>query len=428
MNVGNDMSRAGTLRYRTFLDELRVALLNRQAETITPLLDGRAGSRCFDLVPEASVRRLGAFFTPSKVALRIVSQLLVRKWADAVVFDPACGAGDLLLPIARKLPVRPTASETMRLWNGHILGCDLSAEFIQAARLRLTLLAVKRGAVLDGDPDALADLLSNLSIANGLTITEKYANSTHIVMNPPFGRVQSGAGLSWREGTVTAAALFVERAARLCAPGTQIVALLPEVLRTGSSYEGWRSHVGKFVALDRPASLGRFSAQADVDVFIQRLTRRRAETTPNRRRRQDRDKAVGSHFVVNVGAVVPHRHRRSGPSVAFLHAGNAAAWSEIRRINETRKFRGKLFMPPFVAIRRTSRPGDPYRATATLILGKRKVAVENHLIVAVPKRGAVPICRALVRFLHSAKTSAALDRAIRCRHLTTASVSSLPWP
>jgi hypothetical protein len=131
---------------------------------------------------------------------------------------------------------------------------------------------------------------------------------------------------------------------------------------------------------------------------------------------------------VNVGAVVPHRHPRTGNEYAYLHAGNATAWGQISRIGERRKFSGRTFVPPFVAVRRTSRPGDPYRAVATLILGERRVAVENHLLVLTPRRGSIPLCVELIKVLKLAATTSFLDRRMRCRHLTVSSVSSVPWP
>jgi hypothetical protein len=423
---GTEIS-VGTRRYKAFVNEIRAALVDGKPDDFDPLLDGRAGARCLDLLHPSSIQRLGAFFTPSIVAVQLVSAFSDRAWFRAKVFDPACGAADLLLPIAATLPIRRTVSSTLRLWNDRISGCDLSPQFIEAARLRLLLLAVKRGASLDGDPNRLAGLLTNLWVSDGLAVADTYGHSSHILMNPPFGRVSSGRQ-SWREGTITAAALFVERAARLSAPGTQIVALLPEVLRTGSSYANWRDHVGRFATRSRPQSIGLFSDHADVDVYIQRFTRRRTPfAAPSSRCRKPKDRTVGDKFAVWVGAVVPHRHKKSGPELAYLHAGNTRAWSEVQRIAETRHFLGRTFMPPFVVVRRTSRPGDSHRTVATLVLGKRKVAVENHLLVLVPTRGGAAVCRALVKLLRSPNTTDFLNRTMRCRHLTTASVSCLPW-
>ncbi len=245
-------------------------------------------------------------------------------------------------------------------------------------------------------------------------------------MNPPYGRVVSSVK-RWREGSVTSAALFVERAAELCAPETQIAALLPEVLRTGSSYKQWRTHIGKFAARGRSQSIGLFSNHADVDVFIQYFRKRGALIPSAAAPRKKSPETVADHFLVAVGAVIPHRHPPAGPEFAYLHARNAIPWGEICRISETRMFKGRTFTPPFVLVRRTSRPGDTHRAIATLVLGKRRVAVENHLIAVLPKRGSVEICRALMRILRSPDTDAWFDLNMRCRHLTTGSVSSLPW-
>ncbi|HEY6349556.1 MAG TPA: hypothetical protein VI636_09120 [Candidatus Angelobacter sp.] len=350
----------------------------------------------------------------------------MTNWDDAFFFDPACGAADLLIPIANKLSLKPALSETLQLWNEHIWGCDISPEFIEAARLRLVLLAVTRGRKLDDTVTNLTALLSNLFVADGLSVSDQYIKSSHIAMNPPFGIVTS-EDRPWREGTVSAAALFTERAVSLASPQAQIVALLPEVLRTGTSYTRWRSHISQHVTCSKPRSIGLFSSYADVDVFIQHFQKREIAVSPKLHRKNSRHSTVGDHFIVNVGTVVPHRHPKSGAKFAYLHSKNASPWDEIRRIDEIRKFQGRTFAPPFVVVRRTSRPGEGHRAIATLVLGKRRVAVENHLIVLLPRRGSIPICRRLMSMLQSSETDVALDRTMRCRHLTTGSVSSLPW-
>lgn len=421
------MKRSGTRPYLKFVSELQVALLTPDPKGIAPLLDGLAGERCLDLVSPKSVRRLGAFFTPSKIAQRLVDQFSIKRWTDNAVFDPACGAGDLLLPVARTLPLRETVSSTLRLWKNHIFGCDLSPEFIKAAQLRMVLLAAARGSRIDQPPDELAKILTNFVVADGLSLSNEYSKSSYIVMNPPFGRVDCGVQ-PWREGSVTAAALFLERAARLCAQGAEIAALLPEVLRTGSSYEHWRNHISRFVKNAQPQSMGLFSEEADVDVFMQHFRKCKAWDSVIVPQRAAVQKTLGERFLVAVGSVVPHRDKLKGPYRAYLHSKNAVPWAEVRRISETRRFTGRTFTPPFVVVRRTSRPGDPHRATATLVLGKRKVAVENHLLVIIPKQGGVSACRSLLRELISPQIDEFLDKTMRCRHLTTASVSSLPLP
>ena len=346
-----------------------------------------------------------------------------------VALDPACGAGDLLLPLAALLPVERTASRTLSNWNEHLFGRDLSAEFVRAARLRLLLLALTRGAKLDGTPASVANLLSNIALGDGLTDIKPYRSATHVVMNPPFGIVEPPTATAWRRGHVTAAALFVDRALQWCDPQTIIAAILPEVLRTGTSYSKWRERVALRSTALREVSLGLFSPDADVDVFLTSLVvRKNGPKTPKRTPSNRSDiVSVSDKFVVTVGPVVPHRDELKGPFRAFLHPGNATAWKTIKRINESRRFDGRLLKPPFVVIRRTSRPGDPNRAIASLVLGSRPVAVENHLLVARPLRGGLPVCKKLVRLLRSKAVNRTLDRTMRCRHLTTLSVSRLPW-
>jgi hypothetical protein len=424
-SLDQEPKRAGTRPYVKFVSELQIALLAPNKSEAAHLLDGLAGQRCLDLVRPKTVRRLGAFFTPSRVAEKVVNLLSVSDWADARVFDPTCGAADLLLPIARRLPLKRTISSTLEFWNNRISGCDLSPEFIEAARLRLILLAVTRGLKLDDSPTNLAKLLNNICVGDGLA-SEVYSKSSYIVMNPPYGRVDSG-NQQWREGSVTSAALFVDRAAQLSAPGTQIAALLPEVLRTGSSYKTWRSHIEQLVMVNKAQSIGLFSDHADVDVFAQHFVKEKNRTIEASVPHKSTGITIGDHFSVSVGAVVPYRDRMIGPRLAYLHPKNATPWNEMSRINETRKFKGRTFAPPFIAVRRTSRPGDRHRATPTLVLGKRKVAVENHLIVLTPKRGGITICRKAIALMRSPMANTFLNRIMRCRHLTTASVSLLPW-
>ena len=421
------LSSLETTAYGPFLDELRATLATGRVSDFTPLLDGQAGQRCFDLLCDETVQRLGAYFTPSKVARQLAGTFGPTDWSKAVVFDPACGAGDLLLPIAAELPCQRTVSATLRFWDLRLRGCDLSKEFIEAARLRLLLLSVERGAILDDDPEKLGAILGNLRVLDGLAQTAAYQDCTHVIMNPPFGRVPSG-NHGWREGSITAAALFLERAARCSHPGTRIAALLPEVLRSGSSYAGWRTHVDQFVENSRPRSIGRFSRRANVDVFLQLFTRRATyPIRPVSKLSRSSEGTIGAKFQVAVGAVVPHRDPQQGPVRRFLHAGNAKPWAAITRISERRKFEGRVFLPPFVVVRRTSCSGEAHRAVASLVLGKGLVAVENHLLVLLPKRGGVALCKRLMAVLSRQSTSETLDKEMRCRHLTTSSVSTLPW-
>jgi hypothetical protein len=99
---------------------------------------------------------------------------------------------------------------------------------------------------------------------------------------------------------------------------------------------------------------------------------------------------------------------------------------EVTRISEKRRHEGLAYKPPFVVLRRTSRPGHPYRAAATVILGTKPVAVENHLIVCEPHDKSAETCRALMKQLHTQRVNDFLDQRIRCRHLTVGAVAAIP--
>ena len=99
----------------------------------------------------------------------------------------------------------------------------------------------------------------------------------------------------------------------------------------------------------------------------------------------------------------------------------------MREFKQSRRHDGKVYKPPFVVIRRTSRPGHPYRAAATVIAGKRSVAVENHLIVCEPKNNKTQaMCKKLMAQLQTQVVNTFLDDRIRCRHLTVGAVAAIP--
>jgi hypothetical protein len=78
-------------------------------------------------------------------------------------------------------------------------------------------------------------------------------------------------------------------------------------------------------------------------------------------------------------------------------------------------------------IRRTSRPGDNFRAIGSIINLKEKVAVENHFIVLQPKDSTLNTCKRAMKVISSKKTTRWLNKRIRCRHLTVSSLKELPW-
>jgi hypothetical protein len=55
------------------------------------------------------------------------------------------------------------------------------------------------------------------------------------------------------------------------------------------------------------------------------------------------------------------------------------------------------------------------------------MAVENHLLIALPHDKKVGTCRKLLEMLKRDATSKWMNERIRCRHLTVGSVGDLPW-
>jgi hypothetical protein len=92
---------------------------------------------------------------------------------------------------------------------------------------------------------------------------------------------------------------------------------------------------------------------------------------------------LGDRFAVRIGSVVDYRDRHEGGEHPFIHSRDLPRWGTLSRISRTRRFAGRLVEPPFVAVRRTSRPGDAHRAIGTLVLGESPVAVENHVICLI---------------------------------------------
>ena len=92
-----------------------------------------------------------------------------------------------------------------------------------------------------------------------------------------------------------------------------------------------------------------------------------------------------------------------------------------------RRFQKRSHVPPFVLIRRTSKPGDRSRGVGTLIYGTDSALVENHLIVLKPRDGSIDSCRRVIDSLNSVGTKSWLDERIRCRRLTAGAIREMPW-
>lgn len=418
-------------RFAQYISQLETLAVEGVTDSLVlaPALNGEPSAQLRRSVDLATLREHGAFFTGhelAKVALRPLTDLDEH----SVILDPACGAGDLLIRVAAHLPVQRTLTATLRRWGRQLRGIDVVPEFVRATRCRLALAALAAGAVRGNFRlSALPRLLPGIQQGDGLAVGGEYASATHVVMNPPFTTMHPREDPIWRRGTTSGAALFLAFCLENIGQRTRVVGILPEVLRTGSTYEHWRRFVCERTSRLRCTSRGRFSRWGDVDVFTFDLTADSSHRQDHRwgHPRGRGETRIEDRFDVRVGPVVPHRHRDAGEEYAYVHARSVPPWKEMKRINERRGFEGRSFEPPLVVVRRTSRPGDKYRAVPTLIQGARPIAIENHLLVLLPHRRSLAECRRLMRLLRDTRTNSWLDSKICCRHLTVGALSQMPW-
>lgn len=119
---------------------------------VTRALDGHAYAELRSSIDITSRRASGAFFTGPFIAKRIPN----LDSSPNIVLDPACGAGNLLLEQATRLQTMNSLLETIDYWGDRLWGFDIHQEFIDAAKLRLALLAKNKGGFHDKIPDISA--------------------------------------------------------------------------------------------------------------------------------------------------------------------------------------------------------------------------------------------------------------------------------
>ncbi len=424
--------------YVSHLEELLLASVCLPVNAIrqkqvTAALDGQPSAELRKRVSLDRLRAAGAFFTGSRMAQRAVASAgLPRLNAGARVFDPACGVGDLLVAFVNHLSCASDLESTLSHWGNRLMALDVQPEFVRATKLRLALAGALRHPLVR--PFQLRDfdlLFPSVAVGSSLLEEQRFKEASHILVNPPFTMVDAPAECCWGEGKVNSAALFMDASAANAEPGTQVMAILPDVLRSGSRYEKWRKSFEQCVAIKKIEIMGRFDRHTDVDVFVlvgqvrkKPNGKRGVRWTPDKK---TGGKRISGKFEVSVGAVVSYRDPHSGPWYPFVQARDLPSWQAVTQIAHHRRFEGKTVSPPFVVVRRTSRPEDRNRAVATLVRGKRRIAVENHLLVLRPKDKTIRTCEQLLKLLREQRTSKLLNKRIRCRHLTVSALGDLPW-
>ncbi|UVL97983.1 N-6 DNA methylase [Pseudomonas atacamensis] len=436
MAIAQSLTTTASLHYTPFIRELFDTLLtdswcevssNRAIEFV----EGEADVAVEKLVPYETRSEQGIFFTADDITVKIVNSLAAEVAVEKSFFDPSCGAGNLLLGIAKSYPIKKNLNRTIEYWSKKFGGCDLHDNFVIAAKLRLIALAAIRHGLPSISEGQLASFVSKFDkfYTGDYLEADVGGDFDCVVANPPFGHVVASRSNKWSSGRTQLAAIFVDKIISSGKKGQKLVAVLPDVLRSGSRYERWREKLAKETSCGAVELHGRFSKSVDVDVFILNLNNKPSdvgqiiEWVPPV---TDTEGSVrlGDLFLVRVGPVVPHRLEEGDEDFPFLCAKNAPAFG-VTCPEERIKFGGTKFLPPFVVVRRTSNPCDKNRLITTLVKGIEPVAVENHLVVMKPFKGGVSSCLKLIKALKDPKVTSRLNNVIRCRHLTTKSISSM---
>ncbi|MEZ0064317.1 hypothetical protein ABIA32_000295 [Streptacidiphilus sp. MAP12-20] len=417
----------------------------RLADDVHAALNGQAASQLRSLVPRQVRRETGSFFTTGPVRNSFEHLLPpVPAQADAPTYwDPTCGAGDLLLAATAKLPLAATPARSLALWNRRLRGHDLQESYVTAARMRLVLALLERHRLAGSDEplaaDRVAGALPLLQVGDGLQQLHSLGRPARfggsLLLNPPYGMAEAGPACTWSSGSTSLAATFTAAAAAALRDGSRLTAVLPDVLRSGSRYRAWREQLTGLLDVHEVKPHGMFDIHTDVDVFLLSAVRRRGGPVRSFSWWPEPEAAEGQTlndlFEVRVGPVVDNRDPRTGPEAPYLTARDLPAGGEMGLPQRTRNYPKRLIAPPFVVLRRTSRPGQgskgASRGAGVLVVGDRPVAVDNHLIVASPRAAGVDRCRALLKVLEQPEIALWLDERIRCRHLTVTAVRDLPW-
>lgn len=400
---------------------------------ISSILDGGPTGALRKLVPLHIRKRSGIFFTSNRLASKVADRLQDKLRSGYKIIDPACGTGNLLTACAKYLPTGSTLAETINIWSRAIYGYDLHPEFVWTAKLRLALLAL---SLHPGEKNMIkrfaTDELFPKLIAGNVFDQMSTLDDTCVVVNPPFGYVPAPTGCKWGRGKIQTAALFYEKLLSNCRRGQEIVAILPDVLRSGTRYKKWRDVVSSKCARINVEIASQFDEFTDVDVFILDALVGSGESEgsawPDPPSIADTPYSftVADLFEVHVGSVVPHRDPLTGPSHPYIHVRTAPAWQILHRIPEERPYAGRVFLPPFVVAHRTSSPNDRHRCIATVVNENRPVAVENHLLVLTPHSKSLKDCLHLLHILSLPQSSRWLNERIRCRHITVSAMCELP--
>lgn len=416
--------------YTQFVNNLKSELTNIPSEfsdtwvnSAKKYVDGLASEELRRLISLKARREYGVFFTAKSLARKVLKQLQPSFGESSFIYDPACGAGNLLIAASDWLESKKIKPKN----EIYLAGTDLHPEFSNACVLRLTMNYILQRQDKFNTLQKIPTYYS-VTTANGLIDNPFYKQATHIFINPPFNQTDAHDKLEWAKGNVSMAALFIDKAIQYCLAGTEIIAILPDVLRSGTRYARWRKMINECCIVKKNILLGQFDKHTDVDVYAVLLVKRKDKILPNEPEQDVRSKkqTIADLFDICVGPVVDNRDSHEGVSRPYVVSKGLKAGAVQKDFLLSRRHEGKSFTSPFLVIKRISRMGDKNRVSATIIEAGEPVYVDNHLIVLIPKSGTMKDCRLAVKLFKHKQTERWINKHIRCRHLTLSLLGKLP--
>lgn len=423
----------GEITLCSFADSMTDFITLNSEITQTDRLEGslendRTTKFVYETLTLADRKTHGIFFSGEMWAKKMFSTLNVEKWKRFI--DPSVGVGDLLIEICNRLPLNSSLDETLDEWSRRLIAIDLRESFLKISWMRIQALAISRHRRERGDDlkNSFKELPKSFLVGNLLSLNLPLQQFDCVVMNPPYQKIEAPIKSFVGKGKRSAAAIHLEHVLTQAPNGVGIYALIPDVLRCGSSYQKFRSELSKITKIESFEPHGAFGTHADVDVCILiGYKKKQDDQYKSKAFTKSKKISLGDLFDVSVGPVVPHRTSKSKCEYGYLTAKNAQEGIEISKPPEFASFACRTEKGPFVLVRRTSSPTDKRRARWTLIKTKQKFLVENHLLIIRPKDNTLATCRALIDLLKSEETNEWLNYHMRCRHLTVGALKSIPW-
>jgi adenine-specific DNA-methyltransferase len=199
----------------------------------------------------------GRHYTPPGLARELweQAQATVGGQVDGLVFDPACGAGALLLPPLRSwLDACDPAQPELALAGvtTAIAGCDLDESAVWLGNIALASVLLTWWAQIP--PSGRVRMPALLHAGDGLQAHEQLAAA--VLMNPPYGRIRldEHERIRWSHavyGHANRYGLFMAAGAARLKHGGVLAALVPAGWLGGSYFQRLRAHLAATAPLHR---------------------------------------------------------------------------------------------------------------------------------------------------------------------------------